>query len=738
MDDTDKDLGRKRKLNDVTNENAGNRSVNEAAIGGVIDFIKADEAEQVLRWLDLHSLKLSLPLPYHKSTALQMAVANNAHQTVELLLQMGANANAIGLNGDTALHLAVKQDNPYLSRLLLKNKANINITNTKGKTALALARSNRAITNLLRLDGKAIAKIDRCNKHGETHLHKYAEIGDRLAVQTEINMGANVNAQCNAGHTPLHKAALEGHADVAELLIKAGASLNLQNQDGDTALHDASANHHLDVINLLLDSGADPRIGNLVGDLPRDRVLEYNGEDGPEIVKIFDVATQNLQRSKAPIRNQHVSPTLLERSRRNSADSRADSPSFGRSPTGNVTRIDRRNPTPNSHLYDDPKYKYKNGSGKMMVHTSIEHGNVDALASLLEQGADRTVRDKAKRTPLHYASRAGDVEIARMLIEFYPSPSKTISVQEVEAAVREQVNAVNTKLETPLHEAVGRFHPNMIEYLLEVGANPNTTDDKGLTPLEKALTRGLGENDPDVLLLKRVTKATKLEPSVTKPSLGLVTPESDGDVLPVKEKRPSPHQPAAESLPVKPTSSSPSSKRRQVLADGDRPKPAPLSPRISRSSSRAERNSLQPKESVSQHATKPTSLRYSPAVSPTSTITAFQPKSAIQPAKSPTLLRCSPVVSPTSTTAAFLPPKTTTPPIATPRKPILRISNLTARYQPSVTSSRYKSPLPIAGVQHESILEYFPTPGKLDDRLDDDSPTAATHDSTMAISNLLN
>ena len=718
--------------------------MNEATINGVISFIAADEADQVLRWLDLHSLKLNLPLPYHKSTALQMAVANNAHQTVELLLQMGANANAIGHNGDTALHMAVQQENPYLTRLLLKNKANINITNAKSKTALALARSNRSITNLLRLDTKAIAKIDRCNKHGETHLHKYAEIGDRLAVQAEINMGSNVNAQCNAGHTPLHKAALEGHADVAELLIKAGASLNLQNQDGDTSLHDASANHHLDVINLLLDNGADPRIGNLVGDLPRDRVLEYNGEDGPEILNIFDVATQNLQMLKAPIHNQQISPTLLERSRHNSADCHADSPSFGRSPTGNITRMDRRNPTPNSHLYDDPKYKYKNGSGKMMVHTSIEHGNVDALASLLEQGADRTVRDRAKRTPLHYASRAGDVEIARMLIEFYPSPSKTISVQDVEAAVCEQVNAVNAKLETPLHEAVGRFHPDMIAYLLEVGANPNATDDKGLTPLEKALTRGLGVNDPDVILLKRVTKATKLEPSDTKPTMGLVTPESDGPSSPIKEKRLSPPPSAIEPLPVnhiqvKPTSPSVSANGRLVLVDGDRTIEAPLSPRTSRSSSKAEKIDLPLKESSSEQATKPTSLQYAPAVFPISNTTALQPsKSAIQPAKPPTSIRHSSVVSPTSTIVTFPPPKTTTPPIVTPRKPILRIGNLTARYQPSVTSSRYKSPLAIAGVQHESILEYFPTPGKLDDKLDDESPTAATHDSAMAISNLLN
>ena len=755
-------------MNDVTNESIGQQSISKSTIDGLVELIKADDGEQLLRWLDLHSIKINLPLPYHYSNALQLAVANNAHQTVELLLQIGANANAVDREGANALHLAVQQNNPYLVRLLLKSKANINVKNASGKTALSLARTNKSLTNLLRFDAKSIAKIDRCNKHGETHLHKFAEAGDHVAVVSEINLGANVNAQCNAGHTPLHKAALEGHADVAEALIKAGASLNLQNQDGDTPLHDASSNHHLDVISLLLDSGADPRISNLVGDLPRDRALEADGEDGPEIVSIFDVATQKLQSERQPIHNQHVPSTLLNRSRQVSADNRADSPSMGKSPVGSSSRVDRRNPTPSSHLYDDPKYKYKNGSGKMMVHTSIELGNVDALASLLEQGADRTVKDRAKRTPLHYAARSGNVEIARMLIEFYPSSSKSLSVDETEATVHMQVIAANAQLETPLHEAVGRFHPDMVEYLIEVGADPNASDSEGFTPLQRAIARGLGPNDPDVLVLQQLSKSVR---PITNSALGMVTPESEMDSVAETKTVTIPQTNDSSTPPVsdhadgmngvdqsvkaeesaeevvklgetiakiaksekrtsilppspKPSTTSPASKRRPLPSNGVI-RPKPVSPRLSRTSRKAAVKayralSVEPVSERTTTGSSQASSQPSPAVSPT---TVIPEQSIFQPPK---------VVKPATTN--------------TPRKPILRIPNLKAQYQPSVTSSRYKSPLPLAGIHHESILEYFPTPDKLQEEhtvnFGNSSPPPATtqddDDGTMEISNLLN
>ena len=441
-------------------------------------------------------------------TPLMLAVRNNKSGVVKQLLDDGCNVNqSTPVSGNTALHFACRRGggHPCIIRLLLLNGADRNIANKENITALDIGRKENII--IFDMDNKQLAKLDKANKHGETPLHRLAEAGTVQEMSNLLAQGAYINSQCNAEHTPLHKASLNGREDLVKVLLEAGAYPNIRNGDGETPLHDGCANDHLDVVRTLLASGADPRVSNTSGDLPRDKAVEDadSKKNVDEIVKLLDEQAKKFQEQCSEqfnggdkSRTHSCRQSLVETSEifrllpvlggsiRSSFES--DNGSFN----SLSTRSARRTPTPNSHLYDDPKYRYRDGTGKMMIHVAIETDNVEALANLLEQGADPQARDKRLRTPLHYAAKAGNTEAAKLLLEVYAKKEAS-----------NDVNLFDDQMKTPLHEAVGRYHPQMIDYLIEWGANANLQDLSGDRPVDIAIKRGLSLSDLEVKKLKR-------------------------------------------------------------------------------------------------------------------------------------------------------------------------------------------------------------------------------------------
>jgi ankyrin repeat protein len=111
------------------------------------------------------------------------------------------------------------------------------------------------------------------------------------------------------------------------------------------------------------------------------------------------------------------------------------------------------------------------------LHYAAIYGSVDAVAILLDAGADPDVRNQQGATPLIYA--AWNFDRTRLLVQ---------KGAKVEVASKSGV--------TPLMVA-SRTHGNIatLRYLLERGANVNTVDERG----EDALIRAAGAGDMDML-----------------------------------------------------------------------------------------------------------------------------------------------------------------------------------------------------------------------------------------------
>ena len=161
-----------------------------------------------------------------------------SEEIVNLLLEFGANPNAINNKGQTPLHLINRQP-ANVVRSLLEAGGDINATDNLGKTPLHTSDWGSHEIGMILLE--AGADVNATDKFGQTPLH----IVDRKeATRTDflLRAGADPNAIDNEGRTPLHCAAVMAIAgwvhgeDMVKLLQKAGADPGVANKEGRTPL----------------------------------------------------------------------------------------------------------------------------------------------------------------------------------------------------------------------------------------------------------------------------------------------------------------------------------------------------------------------------------------------------------------------------------------------------------------------------------------------------------------------
>jgi ankyrin repeat protein len=90
--------------------------------------------------------------------------------------------------------------------------------------------------------------------------------GDRAAVRTLLERGANANVAVPDGTTALHFAIQQGDAEVVDLLVRAGADVKTSNRYGIAPLQVAATAGSVAIIEQLLDRGADPRTATPEGE----------------------------------------------------------------------------------------------------------------------------------------------------------------------------------------------------------------------------------------------------------------------------------------------------------------------------------------------------------------------------------------------------------------------------------------------------------------------------------------
>jgi len=156
----------------------------------------------------------------------------------------------------TPLHYA---PNKQIVDILLQNGADLNAVNNEGETPLHVcARRHGAGAGCVAALVDAGAKLDQQDIYGWTPLFAAAEDGDLDIMKVLLKKGAKVDERDKECNTALLFAAdsTTDKLNVTKLLIKSGAKVNVANNNRDTPLTLAKKNGYDEMKKLLIDAGA--------------------------------------------------------------------------------------------------------------------------------------------------------------------------------------------------------------------------------------------------------------------------------------------------------------------------------------------------------------------------------------------------------------------------------------------------------------------------------------------------
>lgn len=216
--------------------------------------------------LCLASLPLTAGLAANATPDLRLvdALAERNPALVRALLKEGIDVNAARADGATALLWAAHWDDRETVELLLRAGANVNAADDHGVAPLARACENASEPMVIRLL-EAGADPSAAQTNGLTPLMTAARTGNLGVVKALLSRGANVNAATVSTHeTALMWAIAEQRLDIVRALVEKGADVSPRPDQAFSPLMRAAANGDIETAKVLLAAGA--RVNDLGSD----------------------------------------------------------------------------------------------------------------------------------------------------------------------------------------------------------------------------------------------------------------------------------------------------------------------------------------------------------------------------------------------------------------------------------------------------------------------------------------
>jgi ankyrin repeat protein len=392
----------------------------------------------------------------------------------------GAGANVAAADGTTPLHWAAHLDNDTVAETLIAAGAEVNATTRYGVAPITLAATNGSEALLRRLL-EAGADPNHVSGDGETPLMTTARGGVVAAIQLLLDHGAQADAvEGWRGQTALMWTASQDNAAAASALLAGGANLRARSEGGFTPLLFAVREGSLEALDTLLEAGANP------------------DDSLPGGTSALGMATYNAQYEAAE-------KLLL---------AGADPNAMGQGWTALHQVVWTRRP----NLGRNPPFPVPLGrlNGLDMARILVKNGADPNLVQEKEpRDGNRNMLDRTGATPFLLAAKAADVPMMRLLADLGANPNITTwngttammaaagvgiwkigenpgTNEEALAAVTltwelgNDVNDLDGNSDTALHGAVHRGAESIVQFLHDKGANLDSVNNTGWTPLSIA------------------------------------------------------------------------------------------------------------------------------------------------------------------------------------------------------------------------------------------------------------
>lgn len=444
------------------------------------------------------------------------AVKSGDLPAVRKALQERRNPNEAELDGSTALHWGVQENRPDIVQALIAAGANVNAENHFRITplAVALTSGNAAITEqLLKAGANPKVPVPELG----TSLLAAAHIGDPEVIKALLNAGVNVNEpEPTTGQTALMQAAAEGHEMAVKALLAAGADTKIRSAKDESALFYAVRKGNIAVVDALLAAGADVnerasvsaaggrRNNAMKTEVPGDTMLVVaivNAHFGLADFLLKKGADPNLAGANwAPLHalarvrdyeEMQYPPPMLTPGDLDSLELGKHLLAHGANPNARGAPAAVRRPGGDQN--------YKDLLGATPFFLAAKSGDVPYMKLLVSAGADVTLSEDDKTTPLMVAAGVGCVP--GQWIE--PERDILAAVKLLVEDLNADVNAVNDHKETALHGAVCRGADSVIQYLVDKGAKLNIKDEDNQTPVDEVvdgLNRAVSINGPRIII----------------------------------------------------------------------------------------------------------------------------------------------------------------------------------------------------------------------------------------------
>ncbi len=339
------------------------------------------------------------------------------------------------------------------------------------------------------------ADVNAAQGDGMTALHWAAELGDAEMAEMLVFAGANVEAETRVGHyTPLHIACRNGSVGVAEVLLKAGSNVMARTMPaGSTPLHLAAASGSADIVRSLASRGAEVNAKDheweqtpLIFASAQNRVaaiqaLLEGGADPSIASKVIDLAADRKlaeageNRQKKVLRS-YIMKNEIEGEFIPSASQFQAAIVAGRDLylSGELPEISEADP--NERRFT-PRMVLKSKGGLTALLHAARQGHTEAVMALLEGDADiNQVSAGDGTSPLLMATINGQNDLALRLLGRGADPNVAAKVNGV-TPLWAAVNAKwqpRTRFPQPQeHDRQDVTYLDVMDAFLKAGADPD-------------------------------------------------------------------------------------------------------------------------------------------------------------------------------------------------------------------------------------------------------------------------
>ncbi|XP_073975399.1 transient receptor potential cation channel A1 isoform X5 [Rhodnius prolixus] len=299
-----------------------------------------------------------------------------------------------------------------------------------------------------------------------------------------------LNVQDSRGRTAIHLAASRNRLNILQFISNHGGDLNLKDKQGNTPLHLAVEQDAHDAIDFLLQNGADPNMLNekkqtiihLATELNKVKTLEIlklhkekifvdvEGEHGRtalHIAAIYDhdecarlLITEFDACPRKPCNNGYYP---IHEAAKN-ASSRTMEVFLQWGEARGCSR--------------EEMISFYDSEGNVPLHSAVHSGDFKAVELCLKSGAKISTQQHDLSTPVHLACAQGALDIVKLMFGLQPAEIITC------------LQSCDVQKMTPLHCAAMFDRAEIVQYLIQEGADINCLDKEKRSPLLLAGSRG--------------------------------------------------------------------------------------------------------------------------------------------------------------------------------------------------------------------------------------------------------